>query len=162
MISFPLIGDVSAVGMTLTQLNDEITKSLQEFIRYPEVTISVKRMGGQKVIVLGEVNWPGVYYVTGKKTVLEAIALANGFTTHAVSSSVILIRGKLQQPEGKRLNLSKAIEKNNSSENAMLQEEDIIYVPKKFIANVAYFVTTFTAPLSGQVSTAYDIKLKNR
>jgi len=162
MLSFPLIGDVPAVGLTLTQLNEEFTNRLQEFIRYPQVTISVKRMGGQKVIVLGEVNWPGVYYVTGKKTVLEAVALANGFTYHAVPSSVILIRGKLQNPEGKRINLSKAITKNDFSENIMLQEEDIIYVPKKFIANVNYFVTNFVAPLSGQVSSAYDIKVKNK
>ncbi len=149
-ISYPLIGDIAAFGLTLTELNEEITNRLKEYIRYPEVTISVKRMGGQKVVVLGEVAWPGVYYVTGKRTVLEAIALANGFTSHAVPSSVIVIRGRLQKPQGKRINLSKAIVNNDFSENIMLEEEDIIYVPKKFIANVNYFVNTFVSPLTGQ------------
>lgn len=154
MISFPLVGDVSAAGLTLTQLDEDLTQRLSSYIRYPEVTINVKRMGGQKVVVLGEVVWPGVYYVTGKKTVLEAIALANGFNQHAVPSSTILIRGGMANPQGRRLNLSKSIVSKDYSENVSLQEEDIIYVPKKFIANVNYFVTTLITPITG---TAVDI-----
>ncbi|MCM8771110.1 MAG: polysaccharide biosynthesis/export family protein [Candidatus Omnitrophica bacterium] len=158
MISFPLAGDVPAAGLTLPELDEELTKRLEEFIRYPEVSITVKKSGGQKIIVLGEVTWPGVYYVTGSRTVLEAVALANGFTPHAVLSSVIIVRGDKRNPKGIRVNLSRAIEKNDSSQNIVLQPEDIVYVPKKFIANVNYFISQFMAPITSEGERAATIR----
>ena len=158
MISFPLAGDVPAAGLTIPQFDQEITKRLEEYIRYPEVSISIKKTGGRKIIVLGEVTWPSVYYVSGSRTVLEAIALANGFTKDAVLSSVILVRKENGKTKGRRLNLTRAIEKGDPTQNIALQEEDIIYVPKKFIANVNYFVTELITPLTSQTTPANTIR----
>ncbi|MDD5044340.1 MAG: polysaccharide biosynthesis/export family protein [Candidatus Omnitrophica bacterium] len=158
MVSFPLVGDVPAAGLTLSQFDQEITKKLEEYIRYPEVSVSVKKTGGRKIIVLGEVTWPSVYYVSGGKTVLEAIALANGFTHDAVLSSVILVRRENGKAKGMRLNLTRAIERADPAQNIALEEEDIIYVPRKFIANVNYFVTELIAPIAGQAQNAATIR----
>jgi len=146
-ISFPLIGDVLAKGRTVSQLDSEITKRLSEYIRQPEVSISIKKLGGNKVMVLGEVLKPGVYAVTGAKTILEAISLAGGFTKDSVPSSVILIRGGLQNPEAKRIDLSKALT-GKPNLNITLLSEDIVFIPKKFIANVNYFLEQLIGPLS--------------
>jgi polysaccharide export outer membrane protein len=146
-ISFPLIGDVLAKGRTVSQLDSEITKRLSEYIRQPEVSISIKKLGGNKVMVLGEVLKPGVYAVTGAKTILEAISLAGGFTKDSVASSVILIRGGLQNPEAKRVDLSKALA-GKPNLNIALLSEDIVFIPKKFIANVNYFLEQLIGPLS--------------
>jgi polysaccharide export outer membrane protein len=146
-ISFPLIGDVRATGRTVSQLDWEITERLKEYIRQPEVSISIKKLGGNKVMVLGEVSSPGVYAVTGSKTILEAISLAGGFTKNSVASSVILIRGGFESPQARRLNLSKALT-GNPRLNVALLREDIIFVPKKFIANVNYFLEQLIGPLS--------------
>jgi polysaccharide export outer membrane protein len=154
MISFPLTGDILVEGLTLSQLKKEITDKLKEYIKYPEVSISVKKLGGQKIIVLGEVSSEGVYQGTGKMTVLEAIASAGGFTSNAVVSSVILIRGGFSSPKGIRLNLNRALLKADMSQNMYLEPQDIIYVPKKFIANVNYFVNQIIGPISqGAYST---------
>ncbi len=147
MISFPLIGDVLAKGRTVSQLDQEITKRLKEYIKQPEVSISIKKLGGNKVMVLGEVLKPGVYAVTGAKTILEAISLAGGFTKDSIASSVVLIRGGLQSPEAKRIDLSKALA-GKPGLNVALLSEDIIFVPKKFIANVNYFLEQLIGPLS--------------
>lgn len=141
MISVPLIGDVQAAGLTVLELKEVITKGLKEYIKSPQVSITITKLGGNKVMVLGEVSDPGVYTVTGKKTLLEAIALASGFTKDAVISSVIVIKGGFQNPQGERINLNRAITKADMSQNITLDPEDIVYVPKKFIANVKYFVT---------------------
>ena len=85
---------------------------------------------------------------------MEAIGRAGGFTAHAVPSSVILIRGGLESPEGKRLNLSRTINKTDMSQNVALQPEDVVYVPKKFIANVNYAVTQILGPVSQGAYTA--------
>ncbi|MFH1783728.1 MAG: polysaccharide biosynthesis/export family protein [bacterium] len=146
-ISFPLAGDVPALGATFAQLKEEITQRLKDYIKYPVVSISLRKLGGKKIVVLGEVGSPGVYSVTGRKTVLEAVALAGGFTPDAILSSVIYIQGGLQTPQGKRLNLSRALKKADLSQNVTLQPEDIIYVPKKFIANVNYTMSQILGPI---------------
>ena len=146
-ISFPLIGDVQASGRTVSQLDQEVTYRLKEFIRQPEVSISIKKLGGNKVMVLGEVSKPGVYAVTGSKTILEAISLAGGFTKNSVASSVILIRGGFENPQAQRLDLSKALS-GKPRLNVALLREDIVFVPKKFIANVNYFLEQLIGPLS--------------
>ena len=147
MISFPLIGDVLAKDRTVSQLDQEVTKRLKEYIRQPEVSISIKKLGGNKVMILGEVSKPGVYAVTGTKTILEAISLAGGFTKNSVASSVVLIRGGFENPKAERLNLSKALA-GGAHLNVALLSEDIIFVPKKFIANLNYFLEQLIGPLS--------------
>ena len=153
-VSFPLIGDIQASGLTISGLDGVITKALQEYIKYPDVSIIVRKLGGKKIIMLGEVVGPGVRSVTGRRTILEAIALCGGFTNHAVTSSVVLIRGGFTKPKGMRLNLERAISKADMSQNVVLEPEDIVYVPKKFIANVNYFVTQIIGPIAQGMYTA--------
>lgn len=157
-ISFPLAGDIPAVDLSFSQLKERLTQRLKEYIKYPVISISLKKLGGKKIIVLGEVGRPNVYLVTGRRTVLEAIALAGGFTRDAVPSSVILIRGGFQAPKGRRLNLTRAIDRAEAEQNIALEPEDIIYVPKKFIANVNYVLTQILGPLARGASTASSIQ----
>ncbi|MDD5565846.1 MAG: polysaccharide biosynthesis/export family protein [Candidatus Omnitrophica bacterium] len=155
-ISFPLVGDMDAEGFTITELDAMLTEKLKEYVRYPEVSISLKKMGGQKVIVLGEVSSPGVYGVSGSRTVLEAIGLAGGFTKDAVPSGAVLIRGGFSSPEATRINLSRAL-KGDLSQNFMLTSNDIIFVPKKFIANLNYFLNQILDPISRGVYISKEI-----
>ena len=131
---------------------------LKEYIRYPEVSVSIRKLGGKKVIVLGQVGKPGVYSVTGARTILEAIGLAGGFTDHAVSSSVILIRGGFSNPEAQRINLAKAIKRADISKNISLESEDIVFVPKKFVANLNYFMSQVLGPVSKGIYTARELR----
>jgi polysaccharide export outer membrane protein len=148
-ISVPLIGDVMARGLSITMLDDDLTKRLSEYVRGPEVSISLNKIGGSKVILLGEISKPGVYSMAGQKTLLEAIGLAGGFTRDAVASSIVLIRGGLVDPHAQRINLSKALKgRDFIRQNVVLQAEDVVFVPKKFIADINYFLTQITAPLS--------------
>jgi polysaccharide export outer membrane protein len=159
MISFPLIGDITAKGLSITGLTQEITTRLSEFVKSPQVSISLKKMGGSKIIVLGEVMRPGVVSVTGAKTLLEAIGQAGGFSKDAVSSSVVLIRGGFAQPQPQRINLSKALEgREVLKQNVALQSEDIIFVPKKFIADLNYFLSQVLDPISKGAYTSTQLK----
>lgn len=147
MISFPLVGDITAAGMTISDFKEELTNRLKEFIKYPQVSVSIRNIAGEKVIVLGEVKNPGIYLVTGKKTILEAVSLAGGFTDHAVVSSVMLIKGGFEKPKPIRLNLTKALKRADISDNRVMESEDMIYVPRKFIRDINYFLSQFLNPL---------------
>ena len=153
MISFPLIDEVRAEGLTISQLDKVITEKLKQFIRYPDVSISLKSMGGERIIVLGEVASPGVYNLSGRKSVLEAIALAGGFTKDAVLNSVVIIRGGLRNPHAERIDLSRILHKGEAKD-IPLEAQDIVYVPKKFIANLNYFLKQILDPISRGIYTA--------
>ncbi len=152
-ISFPLIDEVIAGGLTIPKLDANITERLKEFIKYPEVSISLKSMGGKKIFVLGEVYSPGVYTITGDKNVAQAITMAGGFTSNAVANSVVLIQGGFTNPKGTRLDLNRYLLGTGPKQNIMLQPDDIIFVPKKFVANMNYLINQIIGPI---VKGAYD------
>ena len=147
MISFPLVGEITAAGLTISDFREELTNGLKEFIKYPQVSVSIRKIAGEKVIVLGEVKNPGIYILSGRKTILEAVGLAGGFTQHAVPSSVMLIKGGFEKPKPTRLNLTKALKRADVSDNRVIESEDMIYVPRKFIRDVNYFLSQFLNPL---------------
>jgi len=147
MISFPLIGDVQATGLTITQLDAVVTEKLKEFIKFPEVSVSIKKIGGTRVIILGQITTPGVFSVVGKKSIMEAVGMAGGFTRDAVPSSTILIRGGFNGPSAQRINLS-LVFKGDLSKNIVLQSQDIIFIPRKFISDVNYFLSQILDPIS--------------
>lgn len=157
-ISFPMIGDVHASGLTLTQLDEQITERLGEYIRSPEVLVVFKSSGGKKIIILGEVGGPGIYKITGRYTILEAIAAAGGFSDDAVLQNVIVIRGGPNNPKPISLNLSKTIKKGDLTQDIPLETEDIVYVPKTIISNVTDFISKFSAPINQSIYTKKTIR----
>ena len=91
-ISLPLIGELSVNGKTALELQKEISQKLTQYIAQPNVNFIVKEVNSAKVSVLGEVKTPGVYKIKDRSIVLDAIALAGGFTEYAKRNKVTLIR----------------------------------------------------------------------
>jgi polysaccharide biosynthesis/export protein len=91
-ISMPLIGEVMAGGLTANQLASQIASRLKEFKERPTVTVSVKEVNSYYVYVMGEVSKPGKYQLKSHATVLQALAVANGFTIYAAKNKMQVIR----------------------------------------------------------------------
>lgn len=142
-LSLPLVGDVEAAGMALTQLDQVITQRLKAYVKIPDVSVAIRRFGGTKTIVLGEIGTPGIYIPTEDGRVLDVIAMAGGFKDHAVRDNVMLIRGDRRQPQVAKLNLSKALTLGIMEENVRLQPNDIVFVPKQRINTVLDFMDDF-------------------
>ena len=157
MISLPLSDEVKAAGRTVPELDRAITEALKAYLRFPDVSISLKKMAAGKVIVLGEVNYPGVYTMVGHTSLLEVIALAGGFTAHSIASSVVVVKEGFANPSAERFDLNKAIHKADSSQNTLVESGDIVFVPKKFIADVNYFLTTLLGPLLDEITSAQTV-----
>jgi len=120
---------------------------------YPGDSIFVPETseGVSKVFVFGEVKNPGVFDLKEGMSVLEAVGKAGSFTRDAVVQSVRLIRGDISRPEVIPVNLKHFFRTGDLSDNLTLQNNDIIYVPKTKIANLAHFL--------GQVKPALDFVL---
>jgi polysaccharide export outer membrane protein len=147
-ISFLLIDEIQAEGRTIAQLDKDMTERLKEYIRFPDISISLQRIGGSKVIILGQIRNPGVYSLTESRSILEAIALAGGFTNDSSASSVIVIKGGLANPQAQRVNLTQALHVPQRKQNIVLESDDIVFVPKKFIADVNYFLSQVLNPIA--------------
>jgi len=126
-ISIPLIGDLPASGRTASQLQQEITKRLSHFVSEPVVTVIVKQFNSFTIPVLGEVRRPDVYKVSRKITVLDAIALAGGFTEFAKKDHVIVIRKSSSGEQRITINLKKYL-KDGTGEPFYLKPSDVVFV----------------------------------
>ena len=138
-ITYPLIGDIQAGGLSIFQLRDRIRDGLLKYIMDPQVSIGVTAVQSQKVVVLGEVNNPGFFTLETPLTSVEAVSRAGGFTINAKKKNVLLIRGGLKKPDLTILDIDRYFNKQDMTQNVALKNGDIIYVPEKFIENVARF-----------------------
>lgn len=92
-INLPLIGDVPAAGSTVQQLEKRIAGLLgATYLQSPQVTVTVRDAPGRKITVDGAVKRPGIFSVSGKTTLQEAIALSGGLDDVAKESDVTVFR----------------------------------------------------------------------
>jgi polysaccharide biosynthesis/export protein len=125
MISLPLIGEIRATGMTASELQVEITSKLLEFMADPVVSIIVKEINSPKISVFGEVRKPDVFPIKQRMTVLNAIALAGGFTEFAKRDRVIVLRIGSSGQERIKLNFERLIKDGTPF---YLQASDTVFV----------------------------------
>lgn len=92
-IVLPLIGSVDAAGKTVAELQADLAVRLKDrYLQSPEVTIFVKEFASQKVTVEGSVGTPGVYPISGRTTLLQALAMARGTDRMAREDRVAIFR----------------------------------------------------------------------
>jgi len=78
-ITVPLIGAVKAAGLTQGQLREELTREWgRKYLNHPQVTLYIKDFKSRPVSVVGSVSKPGMYYMTGRRSLVEVLALAGG------------------------------------------------------------------------------------
>jgi polysaccharide export outer membrane protein len=91
-VSLPLVGAVSVGGRSLEEAEATIVDALKpDFLKNPRVNLEV--LNYRPFYILGEVNAPGSYAYVNGMTILNAVAIAGGFTNRARESKMTLIRG---------------------------------------------------------------------
>ena len=128
-ISFPLLDDLQAAGRTTTQLKDSIEKGLKEYVAAPNVTVTVVNTSSKRFYILGEVVNTGEYPLIKDLTVLQAFAIAGGFTEWASKKEIILFRHENGKEKVIQINYKDIIKDKDFSQNVRLKEDDTIIVP---------------------------------
>jgi polysaccharide export outer membrane protein len=128
-ISFPLLSDIQAAGLTPLELKKNIEAGLKKYVDNPVVTVSVSDPASQKIYILGEVTNTGEYPLTKKLTVLQAFALAGGFTEWASKKEIILLRDEGGKEKIYRINYKDIIKGKGVDQNLRLKADDTIIVP---------------------------------
>lgn len=127
-ITIPLLDDIQAAGRTTMELKEEIQKRLSEFVEAPTVTVTLASPGSQRYYILGEVLNVGEYPLIKKLTVVQAFALAKGFTEWASKDEIILFRRDNGKEQMIKIDY-KDITKGKLGKDIQLKADDIIIVP---------------------------------
>ena len=133
-ITMPLIGEVVASGLTANQLGTHITERLKAFKESPSVSVRVKEVNSYYVYVLGEAMKPGKYKLKSHATVLQALAIAGGFTTYASKNKIQVLR-TLAAEDGKSKEMripvryDDLVSGDGEIRNFLLKTGDVVIVP---------------------------------
>jgi polysaccharide export outer membrane protein len=128
MISLPLLNDVQAAGLTPTELRSYLMKRLAEYLPSPEVSVIVTDVRSLKVSVVGAVTKPGRYDLKSWATVLDAIAMAGGFTDFASKSNIMVLRSDGKRSVRLPFNYDKVASDGTDQSNFYLRPGDIVLV----------------------------------
>jgi polysaccharide export outer membrane protein len=128
-ISFPLVGDLTAAGLTAAQLQTELTSRLRALVQAPVVTVIVDEINSYKVFVLGEVERPGPVPTRVPVTVLQALSLAGGLRPYADADSIVLVRERGGRTTRVRLSYKDIVLGRRGAVNLTLESGDTLVVP---------------------------------
>lgn len=152
-VSVPLVGEIEAQGMTVSQFTDTLRQGLSRYIVQPDVAVNIVKLGGVRVYVFGEVNRPGAYELTKSHRVMDAIGAANGFNWDTAKKKIFLIHQ--DNPEKAiPINLNKMLQTGDMTENYEMREGDILYLTKNSRISFARDI----APIFSTVYTMQRIK----
>jgi polysaccharide biosynthesis/export protein len=127
-VSLPLLNDFQAAGLTPSSLREQLVSRLSDFVPTPEVSVIVREVHSRKVAVVGAVKTAGRYELKSPMTVLEAIALAQGFTDFAARDRIVVLRQSGGTTTRIPFNYRK-IADGAEQENFFVRPGDIIVVP---------------------------------
>ncbi len=132
-ITLPLIGEIKVAGLSVDQVAKNIAARLADgYIVDPNVSVFVVEFRSRKTIIMGQVNKPGIYMLSGNTTFLELVSMAGGLTREAGDRASIKRR---PQPGSAAegiitIDLRQLIELGNTSLDVPLMDGDSVYIAK--------------------------------
>jgi polysaccharide export outer membrane protein len=128
-ISVPLLGDVVAAGKQPEELAEELRQQLSRFVEAPKVTVGITQDANSRFYVVGRVNRPGEYPMTGRTTFLQALAIAGGFAEFAKTGRILVVRRQSAQDLALFVDYKKLSDGEELEHNIVLLPGDTIVVP---------------------------------
>src|SRR5512136_45282 len=128
-ITYPLIGEITAQGMTASELKKVITDKLQNFVTAPEVTVIVKESRSQVIYAIGKLTKPGPYPLAPGMTVMQALSAAGGFTEWADTKNILIVRREGGKETQLRFNYKEFTSGEKLEQNILLKPGDTLVVP---------------------------------
>lgn len=145
-IQLPGLGSIPAIGLTLTELSREINARYQGRQGGIEVTPILTQRAPRFIYVVGEVGQSGRFELVGPTTVMQALALAQGFNEGGnVRQVVVFRRDQNWRLTATKLDLNGALlgKRPHPSDEIWLRDSDIVLVPKKPIKRLSEAVNEY-------------------
>ncbi len=140
IINFPLIGNLKVEGLTTLQIARLVTSRLADgYIVDPHVSVFVEEYKSRKATILGQVEKPGIYVLSGSTTFLELLSKAGGLTRDAGEKAIVNRRtgGPARADSVITVDLQRLVVAGDTSLDIPVMDGDNIYVPKAGV----FFIT---------------------
>ncbi|MDE3084133.1 MAG: polysaccharide biosynthesis/export family protein [Verrucomicrobiota bacterium] len=145
-IYYYLLPGLDVWGRTLAEARELITSELKTYIREPTVSVTLRNVESKHVWLLGRLNNPGVYPLTGPTTLLEAVSLAGGPTSGSDLATLVSTLGAngtsstfeaadlqrsfvMRQGRILPVDFQRLLHDGDLSQNIYLQPDDFVYLP---------------------------------
>lgn len=142
-INLPLLGRIRAGGMTVQELETDLVRRLREYIREPQVIITVVQFRSEPVFFVGAFRNPGIYPLQGRRTLVEMLTALGGLqpsasrhikVTRRAEYGTIPLPSAIEDPEKKistvEISMGSLRENVNPAEDILLQPYDVISVER--------------------------------
>jgi len=142
------VGEVSIGGLPIDSAEKKIEHALSEYVKSPHCDISIQsRTYAPKAYIFGSVNTPGQVPISGHERLLDVISKSGGLASGAYKRSIKLLRLDKNEVKMYSIDLSALLEKGELNNNMAIQDNDIVYIPKRFISSFSEVLTSLTAIL---------------
>ncbi len=128
-ISYPYVGRINVRGKTCLNLEDTIAEGLKKgYLSEPSVSCSILEYNSKQFFIFGEVKSPGAFPYKSNATIVEAIALAGGFSVRAMGNRTRLTR----QMDDANLQIEVPVQDiiEGKTSDFTILPGDVIFVPK--------------------------------
>jgi polysaccharide biosynthesis/export protein len=126
------------------EATEMIRTAYSHILTNPRIYLVLKDFEKPYFVADGQLNKPGKYDLRGDTTVVQAVAIAGGFTKEAKHSQVVLFRRVDDRwTEAKLLNVKEMEAKRDLSEDLHLKPGDMIFVPKNRISKIQQFLPSY-------------------
>ena len=147
-VQLPFVGNVKMEGLTLDEAKEVLMESLTQYLRIPDLSLLITSYGPRKVYVMGEVAHPGLVNLSiDNMNAYAALASAGGWTSRGRSTRTQIIRVIDGTMYYRRLDMKQYIKKHDLTQNVMVEDGDIIYVPSsngfKFNEDILPYVSVY-------------------
>jgi polysaccharide export outer membrane protein len=134
-ISTPLVPEMMAAGKTPSQLADDLTARLKEFIKDPNVTVIVAGFVGpldRQIRVIGEAADPQAVPYREHMTVLDLMIMTKGLTRYAAGNRAVIVRRTGEGQQTIHVRLADLLKDGDIGQNVELQPGDTLIIPQSW------------------------------
>jgi polysaccharide export outer membrane protein len=128
-MSFPLAGELHAAGLTIAELTKTLETRIRKYVPDAVVTVAVKSVGGNQIFVIGKVNKPGEFPLSGPLDVMQALSLAGGATPFANINGIRILRRSADHQIALEFHYGDVERGHKLHQNILLQSGDTVVVP---------------------------------
>ncbi|MBN1105214.1 MAG: polysaccharide export protein [Deltaproteobacteria bacterium] len=129
VISFPLVDDIKAKDMTVSELRKVLTERLSEFIPDPTVNVMLMTANSMTAFVIGKVMKPGEFPIGMESNVMQILAMAGGLNPFAASTMILILRQAGGTTVKVPFNYEKVVKGEEIEQNILLRRGDVVVVP---------------------------------
>lgn len=133
-VSYPLVGNILAKGLTAVELEDTIREGLTPYVLDPQVTVLLKRYQKETINVFGAVKNAGAFDYQRGRTLIDYLGLAGGPTNRANLKKLTVSRRDSTDMYSFVIDAKRVIEHGDRELNMELYPDDTIFVPESFIS----------------------------